>query len=606
MIVLSPEEMRRLDERAIQEFGIPGAVLMESAGTAAALVARSLLGGRLADASVVVVCGGGNNGGDGLVVARHLAGRVGRVEVFLTVEPELLKGEAAENWRLLEAIASGAPGVSCSVLGGAWTRFAAALERCDLIVDAIFGTGFRGEPEGVARKAIGAINAVSGGYEASRAEGTSGGLRANGRSRRPLVLALDIPSGVDGATGRAAAASPSEANGLRAGRAWLPVAADVTVTFGHLKTGLVQYPGAELAGDVYVADIGLPTGGASAAADLVTSRLVRRLLPSRPMDSNKGTYGRVLIVAGRAGMAGAAAFAGRAALRAGAGLVTLAIPSGVQPVVAGLLPEALSLGLGNSEDGGLGPEAWGSLERRLAGFDALAVGPGLGVGDDVQRLVRDVGTAAAALGKKLVLDADALNAVSRDREAAAEELRRVGPENLVMTPHPGEMARLLGVSGGVGGTGPDGVARVQDDRVRAAREVAAFYGATVVLKGAGTVVAAPDGRVALVVTGNPALAVGGTGDVLTGVVVALLGQGLTAWDAAVAGAFWHGFAGELWAAGHGPSGLLASELADLLPNAREAIISGANPPGWRWYALSLATLGCALEGGFPEVRGHGI
>lgn len=596
MIVLDPDKMRRLDGRAIGEFGVPGVVLMEAAGTMATILARSLLGERLKNKGVVIVCGGGNNGGDGMVVARHLAGRVGWVDVFLLAEPERLRGEAAANWRLLETLAAKTdqtwarapteaeahgvrPSLAVHIFNSpqAFSELEWSLEECDLVVDGIFGTGFHGRPTGEAMTAIKQINAC----------------RRRSRLRRdgaPLVLALDIPSGVDGATGQAARAEDMwETNSAHPDDAWLAVAADVTVTFGHLKTGLVQHPGIELAGTVYVADIGLPpatreseTEDAEVEMALADVKLARSLLPVRPEDGNKGTFGRALIVAGSAGMSGAAVLAGRAAVRAGAGLVTVAVPHLIQPIVAGLLPEALTFGLSDTGDGRLGPGALPGLEGRLPGFDAAAAGPGLGSGGDtgenVLEFLRGLIAQIADLGKKLVLDADALNAVARDREAMAPVLRGLGGANLVLTPHPGEMARLLGSD----------VKSVQADRVRAAREAASLYGATVVLKGAGTVIATPEGRVTFNPTGNPALAVGGTGDVLTGVIVALLAQGLSAWEAAVAGAFWHGLAADLWAKKNGSSGLVASELADLLPQARREILVGTEPPYWRWHELGVA------------------
>jgi NAD(P)H-hydrate epimerase len=460
---------------------------------------------------VAIVCGKGGNGGDGFVVARWLRRRGVRPVVLLAARPEDIAGDAAAKLTALRGA-----GVRPVVIEDV-AQAAAPIAEAHVVVDALLGTGARGAPGGLTADLIERINA--------------GG--------RPVV-ALDIPSGL-----------PAD-GGAPAGPA---VRAAATFTFAGLKLGLVQPPGLDFAGRVTVVPIGIPDAEVARGIRvwLVERADVAALFPPRPRAAHKGTYGHLLIVGGSLGKTGAAALAARAAMRTGAGLVTVATAASQRPVVAGLVVESMTEPLAETA---VGTVALAARERvlELAGpRDAVALGPGLGLDADAQELARHL---ARALDRPLVLDADALTAI-----AGRLVLLRSAPAPRCLTPHPAEMARLMGAS----------VADVQRDRVAAARAVATEHGVHVALKGATTVVAVPDGRVFLNPTGNPGMASGGTGDVLTGMIGALLARGMEPPDALVAAVYLHGLAGDLAAARLGEESLIASDLVDSLPDAFAAL-----------------------------------
>ena len=505
--VFTAEEMRRVDERAIRELGIPGATLMENAGAGAASAVLEWLGAGRRGRRVVLVCGKGGNGGDGFVVARLLARRRVTCEVLLAGAPGDVRGDAGGKLRELQKA-----GVRPIVIDGPG-QVGPRLARADLVVDALLGTGSRGEPEGVIADAIDAINAAG----------------------RP-VLSLDIPSGL-----------PPDGDAPRR----RPVRADVTVTFAGLKRALVMPPGRELAGRVSVVDIGVPA--AEVARGISTFLLepadVTRHFPPRARAAHKGTYGHLLVVAGSVGKTGAAALAAEAAMRSGAGLVTVATPASQQPVVASLVIEAMTAPLAESAPGFIGAAAASTLDELTAARDAIAIGPGLGLETQTQAIVRRLVVEARV---PMVIDADAITALVGHLDG----LRKASAARC-LTPHPGEVARLLGVS----------VADVQRDRVTVAREVATAHGVHLVLKGATSVIAAPDGVVLLNPTGNPGMASGGTGDVLTGIAGAFLARGLAASDALAAAVYVHGLAGDVAAERVGEESLIARDVIAALPEA---------------------------------------
>jgi len=396
-----------------------------------------------------------------------------------------------------------------------------AFQSAGLIIDAVLGTGVVGSARGQAAEAIKLINAA----------------------RRP-VLAVDMPSGVGTDTGRVDGPA---------------VRAEVTVTFGLPKLGLFQFPAADLAGKVFVVDIGL-IGRAVEAEDitveLTRSEMVRDWMPTYSRDAHKGTRGKVLVAAGSRGMTGAGALAGAAALRVGAGLVTVAAPQGSQPVMASIRPEFMTLAVPESAEGGFSLAAVEPFLERATRCDALAVGPGLGTAAETQSFTRAVVAGATA---PLVLDADAIKAFAGRAELLAD-----CPVPLVLTPHPGEMAHLLGIS----------VEAVQADRLAAVRQAAEETKAVVLLKGAYTLIAEPGGEVFINPTGSRVLGTGGSGDVLTGIIAGLLAQGLGAPEAAAAGAFLHGLAGDRLAERFGEDGILASEISSELPAAQKALRGG--------------------------------
>lgn len=503
--------MRRLDQRAITALGIPGATLMENAGRAAAgaIVEHLTVAGLrpVRGARVVIVCGRGGNGGDGFVVARWLRRRGARVSVLLAAPVREITGDPALKLAELRR-------------AGATPRFvedaaavAGPLARADLIVDALLGTGTRGPATGLVAELIGRIN----------------------ESGRP-VAALDVPSGM-----------PSD-GGAPPGPA---VRAALTITFAGLKRGLVMGPGVELAGAVRVVPIGIPP--AEVPRGITTFLLERedvaRHFPPRAFEAHKGSYGHLLIVAGSLGKTGAAALAARAAMRSGAGLVTVATPASQQPVVAGLILEAMSAPLPETASRTIALEAREAILELAESREAVALGPGLGLEAETQEAVR---TLARDLRIPLVVDADALTALGGHLDVLSG-----APAARCLTPHPGEMARMLGVP----------IADVQRDRVASARAFASSHGVHVVLKGARSVIGVPDGRVFVNPTGNPGMASGGTGDVLTGMVGAFLARGIEPGAALSAAVYLHGSAGDIAAERVGHEGLIASDLVAALPEA---------------------------------------
>jgi NAD(P)H-hydrate epimerase len=512
------EEMRRADRRVTERYGVPSLLLMENAGRGAVDALVRVLG-PVAGRHVTVVCGRGNNGGDGFVAARHLQARGARVGAWLAGRAEEVRGDARVNldaWR-----AGGGPFVEIAEAGGALEGLREELARADVVVDALLGTGVRGAVTGVVAGAIDAVNGAG----------------------RP-VCALDLPSGL-----------PSDGEAP----AGAVVRARLTVTFGLPKLGLAVPPGAALAGQLEVVDLGVPRAWLEDGirTGLLEAADVAAVLPPRPLDAHKGRYGHVLVVAGSLGKTGAAALACLGALRVGTGLVTCALPASQQPVVAGRVAEAMTEPLPETTARSLSAKAVERVLELLARMDAAVVGPGVGLDAETQSGVRDLIRQAE---RPLVVDADALTALAGRlgvlREAAGPRL---------LTPHPGEAARLLGVD----------VTVVQADRVGTARRLAGETGAAVALKGARTVVATPDGEAAVNPTGNPSMASGGTGDVLTGIAGGLLAQGVPPTAALRAAVYLHGLAGDLAAEARGVAGVLAGDLADALPGAIRRVRTAA-------------------------------
>lgn len=506
MKLVTSETMRAIDAYCIDDLGIPGLKLMESAGGGAVRFIEQRLGPQ-AGKTVTIVCGKGNNGGDGFVIARELRARGAVVETYLAGHRDDVLGDARASMDRL-----GPGGVVELADGRSVGSLAAATMRSDLIVDAVFGTGFKGAPMGLSGTVIGQMNACG----------------------RP-VLAVDVPSGLNASTGAA------EGECVRA--TW-------TCTMGFPKRGFYVSPGRELVGEVHVVDIGIPQKAVEAVGvrdNVLTAREAARLLPPRPHDANKGTFGRVVVIAGSVGYTGAAALASLSALRSGAGLVVLGVPESLNDIMEAKLTEVITRPLPETANRALSRAALAPVLELLESADALALGPGLSRDPETQALVQ-----ALIEGIKVpcVVDADGLNALTIDRVKG-----RTGGAPVVLTPHPGEMARLTGRP----------VAEVQSKRDDVARDVAARAGATVVLKGAGTVVAGPSGETYLNPTGGSGLATAGTGDVLTGVIAALLGQRVAATRAAALGAYVHGRAGDLAAASKGRVGMIAGDVTEHLP-----------------------------------------
>lgn len=526
--LVTASEMQALDRHTIEARGLPGSLLMESAGRA--LVAPVLAWRRRAkrpEAPIRALCGAGNNGGDGFVLVRHLMTEGIPAEAVLVGDSKRLPRDAATNWQRLEALDAPRRVIDPKDEDLDW---GALLGGTSVAVDALFGTGLKREIAGGYARLIEALDAAR-----------RDGLR---------VVSVDVPSGI--------AANAGQVLGVA-------VTADATVTISLPKIGLALEPGRSHAGLVVVARVGIddPDPHRLPRVELWNARAVAERLPDRGRAGHKGSFGHVLVVAGSAGKTGAAALSARAAARAGAGLVTLAHPSGIEAELSGLPVEVMSAPVAATPAGGFAHAGEKAIDELVASRDVVALGPGLGQDPETVDLVRRlVGT----IDRPLVIDADGLNALVGQLGRLADR-----PQPAVLTPHPGEAARLLDTDAG----------GVNADRVAAARQLAAASGSIVLLKGAATVVAEPKGRACIVPTGGPVLATGGTGDVLTGVVAALLAQGLDAFDAAAVAAWWHGATADRAPQRGVGFGMLASELADGLPAAAEEIrrVGGAGTVG---------------------------
>lgn len=515
MILLDALQSRELDRLSRDEFGIPSYSLMTRAGEA---VADALVE-RFPDAvtDVLVVAGKGNNGGDGFVAGRRLIRDGFGVRAILLGRAGDLKGDAVRAHA--EFRERGGKVIEITAEAG---LDAALTKRPTAVIDAIFGTGLNAGVKGIPLRAIEAVDSYA-----------------------VPIVAVDIPSGVNSDTGAVMGAA---------------VHASLTVTFGFSKFGHVSYPGAEHTGELRVVDIGF----APRAIDQIAprGRLLERadlqhLIRPRPINSHKGMYGHPLVIAGSRGKSGAVLLASRAALRIGAGLVTAAVPESIQPVVAGGQAELMTEPIADRDGHFDGTHAPAALKMLLDGKNALIVGPGIGNTDDTKRLIEWLISNASEPQRAMLLDADALNALA---SLGCETLKRArGP--VVLTPHPGEASRLLGVS----------TATINADRVSAARRLAERTGATVLIKGARSVVASPDGDVYVNSTGNPGMSTPGMGDALSGMVGALLGQHLRPLDALALGVFLHGYAADRVASRIGRVGYIAGDVIEELPAALEAL-----------------------------------
>lgn len=500
MKVVSVRQMRAIDERAQTEFGLSGFDLMDAAGTA---MAESILE-RFEAQAPCIICGKGNNAGDGFVVARRLHERGLNPVVVCLESPDSYAGAAGTAWERLAA-------TKVSVKG--FAELEPVLESCDLIIDALLGTGISGPPPEKYAGAIAAINA----------------------SRRPVV-ALDIPSGVR-------ELDESESPGAA-------VKADVTLTVGALKTVLLIGSGRRCAGEIEVLPINFPPpllDSPEIELNWAPESEMGQWLPPRIPDSNKGTWGHVGIVGATPEFAGATLMTARGALRTGCGLATIYTLASTNAIYKTALPEATSHIVGESDDTTMAAPAAEQFLEKADKHKIVTVGPGLGTSPGATGFVERV---LSEWKRPLVLDADALNILSDGRQDLLRER-----SDCLLTPHPGEMARLTGLS----------VPEVQARREAVVREFARKYEVMVLLKGEGTLVARPDGQVWLVPGAEPALAKGGTGDVLTGVIAALFAQGMPLWQAAVVGAWAHLHAGTSCARIRGSRGVLASEVADEVP-----------------------------------------
>jgi hydroxyethylthiazole kinase-like uncharacterized protein yjeF len=519
MKILSAAEMREVDRLTTARYGIPSLTLMENAGASVAeFIAQRWP--RFAQRRIVVLCGKGNNGGDGFAVARHLLELGAKPEVYLFAAPDEMQGDAAANCKRWRDLSGALQTVRNS---DDLKNVKPVLDAADIVIDALLGTGTRGAVEGLFAEVIEAVN-------------------KRHKTVSSVVVAVDIPSGLIADTG--------EAMGAR-------INATYTVTFTAPKTGMILGSASDAVGDLFVRDIGslpeLIDEVGKSNVRWIDWREVSIFARPRRADANKGNYGHVLITAGSVGKSGAAVLASWAALRVGAGLVTVATPEPVLPIVAAHSPEIMTEPLPATDTGSISLRSfeYERFEKLLKGKRALAIGPGLSTQDETQQFVHKVVRTRIV---PLILDADGLNAFA----GRAQELKN-GSGPLALTPHPGEMARLLGC----------GIPDVQAQRVEVARKSAADWNAIVILKGQQTVVAAPDGQVFINSTGNPGMGTGGTGDVLTGMLAGLTAQfGASPWVRVLAfGVYLHGLAGDLAYAETGEAPLMASDLVLAIPRA---------------------------------------
>jgi NAD(P)H-hydrate epimerase len=516
MLLVTAAEMRALDRATLEGGHVPGETLMERAGAGVARALEERYGSLLA-LRVLILCGTGNNGGDGVVAARHLFARGAEPHVVLAGARARVRGDALAHLRRYEAAGG------TTVAAADETALAAAIatsDRWDFALDALLGTGAQGPPEGVVAAAVQALRELD--------------------ERGTRVVAVDLPTGVDADSGAIARRA---------------VRADLTVTFGAPKRGHWLYPGRAFRGELEVVDIGLlpPARATDCPVEVAIAGGIAERLPVRDPRAHKGSVGRVLVVGGSVGLTGAAALAARAATRAGAGYVQCVVPASLNDILEVKLTEEMTLPVAESPRRALSASAWPAVREHLRRVDAVLLGSGLSRDPDAAWLARRIVEERAL---PMVLDADGLHAIAGRGMPAP----RAGAP-LVLTPHLGEMSRLTGVP----------AATLESGRIDLAREWAARWGAVVVLKGAPTVVAGPDGRASVNPTGNPGMATAGTGDVLAGMLAALLAQRVDPWDAARLAVYAHGDAGDRAAAVQGVHGMSAGDLLEEVPRALAAL-----------------------------------
>jgi hydroxyethylthiazole kinase-like uncharacterized protein yjeF len=520
MRLVRSSEMKEMDRLTIQDLGVPGVVLMENAarGAARIFLEHFVPPG---NSRVVIVCGRGNNGGDGYVMARYLHQAGLQVTVMVLSELQKISGDALINLEIVRRMGLEIMEVPSEK---EWAKCQKVISSCDFVIDGILGTGLNSGVEGFYGRVIRKINTLN----------------------KP-VTAIDIPSGLNADTGQIMGAA---------------IKAALTVTFGFPKLGQLIFPGADLVGRLTRIDIGIPeevSRRVPARYRVIEPQDFRELLHDKREDIHKGSRGHLLILAGSTGKTGAATLAALGALRAGAGLVTLGIPRSLNPILENKLTEAMTCPLPETEDGSLSLEAAEEIRDLLEGKTALAIGPGLSTHKETSALVRHV---LATCPLPMVVDADALNALSAHHEVLTSCKGRA-----ILTPHPGEMGRLAGLKN----------ADVQADRVGVAEAFVKRHGCFLVLKGARTLIADPDGRIHINPTGNAALSSGGTGDVLTGLMGGFLARGWPADKAAIVGAYSHGLAADRLAEEMGQAGILAGELLGVLPALMASLARGEWP-----------------------------
>ena len=519
--VVSANEMRWCDETNINSFGVPGLLLMENAGRGVVEAIKQKFSS-LESKHILIFCGKGNNGGDGFAIARMLSGVGARVTCCLLTQPKELKGDAKTNFDILKKMMKKM--ANAIAIKQFSTKTIRSPNQSDLIIDAIFGTGFSGAVKKPYADAIQWIN-----------------------QQRVPIVAVDIPSGVNGTTGVVEN---------------LAVHANMTVTFGYLKSGLLCNQGRELAGEVRIVDIGIPKkigDDKKLRTSLVQISDVKRALPHRSLHAHKYSVGKVLVLAGSKGFTGAAAMCSISALRAGAGAVVLGTPEPIYSILARKLTEVMVSPLSATKEGSLSLSALEQIQEKLKWADVVVIGPGLSQNLETQEFVAQL---LKQYQGKILIDADGLNAIA----AVGLKVLKGLKSHIILTPHVGECSRLMNISS----------KEVEHHRIEIAQTLAKKVHTTIVLKGVPTVTADKCGNVFLNSTGNPGMATAGAGDVLSGIIAGLWAQGMNDIDAAYAGVCLHGLAGDLAAKRIGERSLVANDLIDYLPSAlRDVEMGGA-------------------------------
>lgn len=513
--VVTASEMQAIDRSAIKEFGIPGLVLMENAGLAAASLIHENVPDLL-EKKVVIVCGKGNNGGDGFVIARHLFIDGVQVDILLLGKRQQLKSDARVNADIAFKMGIPIHEITEKNISAQNHLF----RHCHIIVDALFGTGLSKPTGGLYEKVIKKVN-----------------------TSKKYVVAVDIPSGVDSDSGHLIGPH---------------IKANVTAALALLKRSHLLFPAAESMGEVQILDISIPHEAVE-KQDVPVAWLelgdIQSLLPERPTNTHKGEYGHTLVVAGSKGKGGAAGLTGLAALRSGAGLATLAVPESCHQALEFNPLETMTVSLPETKSGCISTKAIDTLLENLKGKNALAIGPGISTEKDTVQLLEAL---LPEVECPLVIDADGINALGK----SGKLLGQIQTET-VLTPHPKEMSRLSGWK----------VQDILNQRIERASQFAQEHDVTLLLKGARTVMAFADGTVLINPTGNPGMATAGSGDVLTGLIAGLISQGLSAPSATAAGAFIHGMAGDLYAEANHEVPLIAGDLLNTIPEAIKRILT---------------------------------
>ncbi|MEA2007807.1 MAG: NAD(P)H-hydrate dehydratase [Chloroflexota bacterium] len=519
MKIAKVSEMRKLDKTAVEKFGIKDELLMENAGQAATFVILEEIG--IEGKKFLVFCGLGNNGGDGCVVARKLHSNGGEVKVFLLGDPAKYKGVSKTNLDILFRIPLEVRQLKTIV------DIKREIAQCDAIVDAMLGTGITRDVGGLYRDVVVAVN-----------------------QSEKLVLSVDIPSGVNGDTGKVMGTA---------------VRANYTVTFGLPKIGNMLYPGYELCGKQYVTHISFPqTMTQAPALKIEINHPVP--IPPRPRDAHKGSMGKALFIAGAAGYYGAPYFSALSFLKAGGGYSRLASPSSITPFIANKGSEIVFIPQTETAAGSIALENKDALLELAAQMDIVVLGPGLSLDAESQQLAREL---ASVIEKPLLIDGDGITALCQDLQIIKDRKAET-----ILTPHLGEMARLV----------KTGVDEVDVNKIDVLQHACQELNAIIVLKGAHSLVGYPDERVFINMSGNPGMATAGSGDVLTGTIAAMYGMGLPLRDAVRQGVFVHGLSGDLAAADKGEDGITAQDILDYLPLALKALREGLSNPLVERYA----------------------